>query len=392
MHIKRYQAATMEEVLGQVRQELGPDALVLSTRSIRRSGTIFGWLSRPVVEVVAAVDRERRSPSSGPSGAVRDADPSWRSLSITQSLLDPIEAEIRTLRRSVDAIAAARDEERWQEQLTELRRVVTSLAVREAPSGNTTSGNTMMDRLLTAGWSPRHARDLAQAAGSRADAGDTEAVLIDTLAARLDARLPPPRNDDPHSVTLVVGSCGVGKTTTIAKLAARQPGAPEDSAILSTDVHRAGGLEPLRALSAERRIPFATAVSPEEAACQLGKLRARRILIDTCGQARHDPAGLMELARLRSACGNRARVHLVLDATTKEEDLRAELRRFAPTRPDTLILTHADETESLTSIANLLLDDATPPLSWLGVGRRVPEDLTLPEPRVLARQMLGIAA
>jgi len=376
MHIKRYQAATMEEVLGQVRQELGPDALVLSTRSVRRSGTM-----------VAAVDRERRSPSSGPPGAVRDADPSWRSLSITQSLLDPIEAEIRTLRRSVDAIAAARDEERWQEQLTELRRVVTSLAAREAPFGNT-----MMDRLLTAGWSPRHARDLAQAAGSRADAGDTEAVLIDTLAARLDARLPPPRNDDRHSITLVVGSCGVGKTTTIAKLAARQPGTPEDSAILSTDVHRAGGLEPLRALSAERRIPFATAISPEEAACQLGKLRARRILIDTCGQARHDPAGLMELARLRAACGNRARVHLVLDATTKEEDLRAELRRFAPTRPDTLILTHADETESLTSIANLLLDDATPPLSWLGIGRRVPEDLALPEPRVLARQMLGIAA
>lgn len=72
--------------------------------------------------------------------------------------------------------------------------------------------------------------------------------------------------------------------------------------------------------------------------------------------------------------------------------MRAELRRFAPTRPDTLILTHADETESLTSIANLLLDDATPPLSWLGIGRRVPEDLALPEPRVLARQMLGIAA
>ncbi len=98
----------------------------------------------------------------------------------------------------------------------------------------------------------------------------------------------------------------------------------------------------------------------------------------------------MELARFGAACGDRARVHLVLDATKKEEDLRAELLRFTPLKPETLILSHADETESLTSVANLLLDEGTPPLSWLGVGRRVPDDLVVPEPHVLARQMLGI--
>lgn len=386
MHIKRYQAATMEEVLREVRQELGPEALVLSTRSVRRGGGVFGWLGRSVVEVVAAVDRERRFASSAPASSVREADPSWRSLSITQSLLDPIEAEIRTLRRSVDAIAAAHGRESWHEELAELRRAVTCLSAQRSPVGNP-----VMEQLVTAGWAPQHARELARAANLGADTRETDAALVDTLAARLDARLPPPRDDDSGSVTLIVGSCGAGKTTTIAKLAGRRTNAPGEFGILSTDVHRAGGVEPLRALSAERRIAFATASSPEDTGRQLQKLRARRVLVDTCGQARRDPAGLMELARFRSACGDRAQVHLVLDATKKEEDLRAELSRFTPMKPDSLILTHADETESLTSVANLLLDAGTPPLSWLGVGRRVPDDLVVPEPRVLARQMLGIS-
>lgn len=387
MHIKRYQAATLEEALAQVREELGPDALVLSTRQVRREGALFGWLGRSLVEVVAAVDREVRRGTAAEKPPRHPADESWRSLSLTQALLDPIESEIRGLRRVVEGLARGGADVGVREELEELRRSLAMLVGRGVPESDP-----LVERLVAVGWAVRHARELANAARSAAGTGDPCAALARVLEHRLDARLPPPRDDGPGEVVLFVGSGGVGKTTTVAKLAGRRPGSPSDLAILSTDVHRAGGFEPLRALAAAQRIAFATATSPDDAALRVQKLRARRILIDTCGRDRGDAAGLAELVRLRTACGERARVHLVLAATTKEEDLRAELRRFSVLAPDALVVTRTDDTENLASVANLLLDDDTPPLSWLGVGRRVPEDLALPDPRVLAQRMLGVAA
>jgi flagellar biosynthesis GTPase FlhF len=82
----------------------------------------------------------------------------------------------------------------------------------------------------------------------------------------------------------------------------------------------------------------------------------------------------------------------VVSATTQEEGLRDELRRFEPLAPDTLIATHTDDSERLAPLGNLLLDERTPPLAWLGVGRRVPDDLALPEPGALAERLLGVAA
>ena len=114
-----------------------------------------------------------------------------------------------------------------------------------------------------------------------------------------------------------------------------------------------------------------------------------RLLVDTPGSSRTDKRGRAELARLRDRIGRDARVHWVASATTRENDLREELRRFDALRPDTLILTKTDEATSLAHVANLILDPATPPLSWIGVGAHVPRDLVLPDPERLSHQMLG---
>src|SRR5690606_6452229 len=162
--------------------------------------------------------------------------------------------------------------------------------------------------------------------------------------------------------------------------------------LCSTDVHRAGGCEALRGFARERGIPFATAAAPERVVGELARGAGRRVLVDTAGAARGEAPAVAALARLRTALGPRARVHLVVSATTRADAVREELRRFAPLAPDALVVTRLDDSDRLGELASLLLDDDTPPLAWLGTGRRVPDDLALPEPRALAERLLGAAA
>jgi flagellar biosynthesis protein FlhF len=381
MQIKRYLAATLEEAVARVKEELGPDALVLSTRRVRRDGGLFGWFGRPMVELVAGVDRDpRRSPAAAAPAV--EPHPSWQPLALTQALLDPLEAELRALRRDLEAQRAAAAAGDVARELAELRLAVGALAARADRVRDP-----LARRLVACGFAPRHARALADEAGARA-ASDPQTALAGVLAERLDPRLEPPREDGGR-VCLFVGGAGVGKTTTVAKLAGRSG---EGLALVSTDVHRVGGCEGLRAFARERNIPFATAPSPEEVVRELGRSRARRVLVDTAGEGRADAAGLAALGRLRAVLGPRASIHLVVSATTRTEEVREELRRFAPLAPDALVLTRMDDATRLGEVANLLLDGEAPPLAWLGTGRRVPEDLALPEPHALARQLLGAAA
>lgn len=395
MHIKRFEAPTLLEAVRRVKEELGPEALVLSTRRVRRDAGVFGWFGRSLVEVVAAVDREarRRDPSSPP---LAEPDPSWKGLSLTKSLVDPLEGEIRALRRSLEARGRDPEQEAMRRAIAELRRSVADLGRRMPDPGPSLDG--VGARLLAAGLAPRHAEALAEAAarrlreeqGKEAQGSGWDRVP-DVLAERLEPRLVPLRPDGAGGPQLFVGATGVGKTTTLAKVAARGD-ASRPPALFTTDTWRVGADEQLRAFAGRLGVPFEVAASPEDLGRRLERLRDRPVLVDTAGRGRGDPGALPDLRRFREALGRGGHVHLVVSATTKADDLCAQLERFAPLRPDSLIVAKVDESEALANIANLVLDERTPPLRWLGTGQRVPEDLAVPDPSDLAARMLGAGA
>ncbi len=100
MHIKRFEAATMLDAVRKVKEELGSEALVLSTRTIQKKKGVFGLMSRSHVEVTAAVDRDTRRLGESKEKRV-GADPSWQELRVTRALVDPMERELRGLRLGV---------------------------------------------------------------------------------------------------------------------------------------------------------------------------------------------------------------------------------------------------------------------------------------------------
>ena len=392
MHIRRFEAATTAEAVRQIREELGEDALVLSIRKTRRSHGPFGLLSRPGVEVTASADREVRKGR----GALESESPARVTLPgaealATPSAHGPIENDLRSLRAEVRALRAMREEDgnEVREELEALRRVL----LRQSAPMVTPQTDELVARLARAGFAARHAERVGARAHELAEGSGEpgEAELVRGLASELDARILIPRPDEAKPISLFVGAPGVGKTTTLAKVAAQPDDRDERVSLLTTDTFRIGAEDQLRTYAELLQVPFATAASPD-ALAQRVEAGERRILIDSAGRGRHDLQAMGDLIELRERLGESAAVHLVLSAETKEADLRDQIRRYAALRPDDTIVTKVDESEDLTSVANVLLDDATPPLLWLGTGQRVPEDLEVPEAHVIASRLLEAAA
>src|SRR5262252_4722310 len=184
-----------------------------------------------------------------------------------------------------------------------------------------------------------------------------------------------------------VGPSGMGKTTTLAKMAARVRITGGSIAIVNADGSGFSGPGPLEPFAAVLDVPYVLALTPEELAAPL-PMPARRgcVLIYTSGMTTEDRQAIERLDDLLEAAAA-DEVHLVLSATTKTQDIRAALRAFKPLGVTHLLFTHLDETASCASVINTCVESGLP-LSYVGTGRGIPGDLDPADPRRIARRTL----
>lgn len=326
MYLKRYRKPTVREALAAVRAELGPNALVLSTELVPAKGW-RGLAGLREVEITAAADRPV-STDRPPTSVERPAPPPAPTSTPTADALVArlVAAGLETrLAQSVAAMVPA--DERRQISDRRLRALVA-----QAVSG------------LAAGHEP---------------------------AARVEVFVGPP---------------GVGKTTTIAKLAAceRASGGCRYG-MVAADGFRAGAVEQLRAYADIIGSPFRAVRTPAELDRALSNGRSP-VLVDTAGLAPVE-SGVREL--LEVALRRRdTRTHLVMAADTSAAAARRILERFEAARPDRVVITKLDEAESVASLLTVLGDRGLP-VSFVTAGQRVPDDLARATPSVLASALLG---
>ncbi|GAB3505150.1 flagellar biosynthesis protein FlhF [Pseudoxanthomonas daejeonensis] len=176
-------------------------------------------------------------------------------------------------------------------------------------------------------------------------------------------------------VIALVGPTGAGKTTTIAKLAARfaaEHGA-RNIALVTTDTARIGGREQLYSYGRQLGIAVHEADSDAALIALLQRLQDYRlVLVDTAGLGQRDRALASQLNWLRAA--REVRTLLVLPANSHYADLDEVVRRFGPAKPQGVVLTKLDETGRLGSALSVVVDHQLP-LTWITDGQCVPDDL-----------------
>ena len=193
-----------------------------------------------------------------------------------------------------------------------------------------------------------------------------------------------------HGVRIValLGTTGVGKTTTLAKIAAKFVLEQRTNvALITADTYRISAVEQLKTYSDILELPLEIVYNPAELASAIERHRDNDlILIDTAGRSQHNEYQMRELEEFLRV-NPRIEKHLVISATTKFTDARHIMNRFAQIEPDKVIFTKIDETASLGMIVNLLRNQKYS-LSYITTGQSVPDDIESASANLLANLLL----
>ncbi len=387
MDIRTYRAATMQEALALVRQELGPDAAVLHTREIERR-RLFGLLAgNRQIEVTASagVNVPSRLPPADPPPTLRDDYASFQPA--RPAPVVPREPERNPL---VDDM---------QGQLTELQAMVRQLC-RQSDRGQQRELPETLFRLFTdlieADLNEDLARELVEqvrreAAGPELnDPMLAKARVGRILEGEISVTGPLAVSRGTRRLVALVGPTGVGKTTTIAKLAAhyrlkenRRVG------LITVDTYRIAAVEQLRTYADIIDLPMQVVSSPREMREAVRRMsHLELVLVDTAGRSPKDDVKIRELrAFLTEAAADE--VHLVLSSVANLRTMQQTAERFLSVGSNALILTKLDEATGLGNVLPLLRSCKLP-LSYLTNGQNVPDDIEVADPRRMARQILAL--
>jgi len=191
-------------------------------------------------------------------------------------------------------------------------------------------------------------------------------------------------------VAALVGPTGVGKTTTIAKLAAyAKLELRQRVALLTLDTYRLAAVDQLQQYAQILQVPIHVALTVEDLRSALRFYQDRSLVfIDTPGHNPKDTETLFQLRRFLDELPE-VETHLVLSATTKPRDLAEIAQRFEPLKPTRMVFTKLDETSTYGPILSTLVK-VKKPLSYLATGQEVPQDLELATSRRVADLILPL--
>jgi flagellar biosynthesis protein FlhF len=277
--------------------------------------------------------------------------------------------------REVEITAAA-------ERTSSVERPAPS-ADRHQPPGD--SGANITAQLVAAGLDRSMAEQIAASIPGSKRRAATPARLRDALAARLSTLA---ADDEEYArAEVFVGPPGAGKTTTIAKIAAQERARHgQRLGLLAADGFRIGAVEQLQTYAEILDAPFRVARTADDLHIALMARQRTPVLVDTAGRSPSDRASRDLFRVVGNAAG--VRTHLVLPAGTAASSARRILEGYADARPSRLVLTKLDEAESLAPLVSLLHEWQLP-ISYVGTGQRVPEDLNRATAALLAASVLG---
>lgn len=366
MKVKKYVAPTMPEVMSKIRKELGPEAVILNSKEIKHGG-FLGLFKKKNIEVVAALDPEPIIPKS--TGTVQ-----------TPSVFN--EATIKPEKNNTNSDVL--------QEIKYLKRILEQQA-------SQTKNNYLPDYQLVY----QHLLD------QEVDA-NLAGEIIDTVVKQHEENkeIPIPKTiirdtqleikkrlhefsfegiSDMKKIIHFVGPTGVGKTTTIAKVAANSMLKDHKKvAFITTDTYRIAAIDQLKTYARILDIPIEVAYTLEDYQVAIKKFASYDvILVDTAGRNFRDDKYINELKHVIHFDVN-AETYLVLSLTAKAQDVTDIQEQFHKLSLKKVIFTKVDETKQYGSMLNIVLNHHVG-IAYVTNGQEVPEDLIQPTPEKISK-------
>jgi len=368
MRIKSYFAGSVEQAIQEARQELGQEAMLITSRRAAPEARHLG-----AYEVVfgvhgSAVPASQQAPSRSKHRApVRPATPPSAELSTE---LQNLRAQLEDIKRTLQLGTAQQPLAISESDELSNELVALDLALPVARS-IVSEAQATRERTVTHG---KPLRELV-----------TEIIANKILCSVNIAG----SALQPGSILAFAGPAGAGKTATLVKVAVREVlGRRLPLRIVSVDPNRVAAQEKLRTLAGILGAGFVAATTTEEFEEAVQEAQRKSVvLIDTPAFPDSEPESAAEIAECLAKFSSKA-LHLVLPASMKRTDLATAVRRYAPFQADFLLFTKLDETGSLGAVLSTTLETGKP-LSYFTTGQGIPEDI---EPAGVQKLLTGFLA
>lgn len=339
MNIKRYVAKNMQEALYMIKKDLGPDAMIVSSKKVREKG-IRGFFVPGKIEVTAVVEKSETELVKEELGQIKD-------------LLTHVSQKTLAEQQESSVITPEQD------LLNRIRQCLIKTGI----------DSQIVDLLL---------KDMDLE-------GKTQDENKEELHHRIAALFKPATiNFAKDKIMAFVGTPGVGKTTTLAKIGAIYSLFNSFSiAFITIDTYRIGAVEQMRIYGDIIGATVDIVMSPAELKQAIEKNGDKDlILIDTAGRPSRNRYQLAELKAFLDVLES-VEVHLVVSAATKNEDMLRILNDYKQIAYSKLVITKVDETETLGSVVNAACITGLP-IAYITDGQAVPDDIEAANPNLLA--------
>ena len=394
MIIKKFQGATENEAIEKARDEFGSNAVVMNIKETKPKG-IFHLFRKPVVEVTAALDEKAETTSQKED--VENTLKQVKKEIENQKTASAIEKKLDILTNILEEQGKKEEKPSYDEEVVpQQEHLETSQPPKKQVSVKEEIQTLMMNQLLNNEVEEKYASMLIQEVEHIPDKEEALDVILSNVYQRIVLKLGQPEIIDIEDkktprICFFVGSTGVGKTTTIAKIASMFKLEKKIKvALITSDTYRIAAVEQLKTYANILSVPIRVVYTPDEMKQAVEDYcDYDLIIVDTAGRSHKNKEQYNELRNLINSVDESLReVYLVLSATTKYKDMKQITNVYSDIKDYRLIFTKLDETCCYGNILNIRMETGAP-LSYVTCGQNVPDDISVMNAQAIAKQLIG---
>lgn len=410
MNVKRYIVTDMSEAMIKIKNELGKDAVILNTRKIKQPG-VFGFMKKSLIEVVAAIDESNKKEvkETIDNEELKKAFLEAKAKVTTEKKdhdLEKINYEIDSIKQMIEKLVKEKENNKEIKEesrinigeeilATNIKNLVVSKS-EEKPEEKIEEkvDERLINFLISKNVSAENSKKLVDIIAESEDIYDMDfenvkKILHSKLLELIGSAYTIEKDGESQKVYVFVGPTGVGKTTTLAKLAARLSLIENRKVgLITADTYRIAAVEQLKTYSEILGIPLTVVYEAEELDYAIKKYSDMDcILVDTAGRSHKSEELEKDINNLLVNVSN-PELFLVISLTTGYNDIESIVKAYSFLDDYKLILTKLDEASSLGNILNVkMLTEKQ--LSYFTIGQSVPDDIEIAKASKVASFIVG---
>ncbi len=396
MKLFTFTATSPSIALQKAQKACGRDALVVSTKQIRKKSLTSDALYELVIAVEdkVALEKQTKTPklkATFDDDILDNISKTAKQLSRLENLSNPLES--RVTQSSIEAIKSEQKHSDFSQLKDEIGLLSDKIKILQNMLWDEKEDvkelsippefAEIYNKAKSSGMKKEHLDEIMQESIKlmppymKNSSKTVKRYFFVLLKKMIPTRIEKPISKGEKKIMMFVGPTGVGKTTTLAKLAAKYSFLKHKNrvGIITLDTYRIGALEQIFHYAKMMKLPVQDVIDSEDFKKALNSLLyCDLILIDTAGSSQHDKEKILKIANFLKSTDHKIDVNLVLSATSKLQDLEDAYKNFSFLDIDTLIFTKFDETRGFGNIFSLIKSSAKP-TSYFSTGQEVPDDI-----------------